>query len=80
MVRLLVRPPMVVDYPDDVKRLVDAARTLDFAVSFDDACWAWKQYSEDSCAGWLTLGGVSDEHLVRVLQIYLVHAPHHITK
>jgi hypothetical protein len=52
----LVRPPMAPPdfrYPEDVHRIVKSLESLGYTITPEDAEWAWEEYSDDRCAGWL---------------------------
>lgn len=66
----LVRPAE--EYPEDVTRLVDVCAKRWIAVSRADAEYAWLQYSNDMCAGWLLLG--TDDEIEKALRRFLVEA------
>jgi hypothetical protein len=63
----LVRPPEVEPYPHEVDRIVAACRAHGYAVSREDAQWAWEQESVSYCASWLLLPKDETELFGRVL-------------
>jgi hypothetical protein len=66
----LVRKP---DYEPGTDRLVEACKNAGYEVSHEDAQWAWEEYSDSMCAGWL---GIDEEQkfgmdIVEILLRYL---------
>lgn len=60
----------VVEFPEDVARLVAAAGAAGFQVAPEDAAELWCRQSSSVCASWLSLQSCDDETLVRLLLEY----------
>jgi len=58
------------DYPEDVRRIVEACASQDYEITPEVAQWAWEQYSDSMAAGWLCLP-TSDAAIVRSIIGYL---------
>lgn len=53
-----------------VSRLVNVAHEAGYELSPTDAALVWTSYSDCLCAGWLSMYGTSDEHLLEVILKY----------
>ena len=74
MVRSLIeRRKLAEEFPDAVERMKNCLRAEGRAGTDDDVVWAWSDYSDDLCAGWLGLPDSDDE----LLSILLKHLPLH---
>lgn len=53
------------DYEDDAKAIIKVYADRGYKITFDDAVFAWEQYSGSYCAGWLILGDMTDEDIFK---------------
>jgi hypothetical protein len=44
------------EYTNDIDRIVKIFADRDYEISATDAVKAWEQFSENMCAGWMSLG------------------------
>jgi hypothetical protein len=60
-------------YKDDVNYIVKVAEQNGILITKYAAHYAWRKWSEDFAAGWLSIDRESDqEHIIYVLNEYLV--------
>lgn len=57
----------LVDFPDDVVRLVAATKAEGYVVTPAHAAELWRRHSDTLCATWLSLAGEADADIVRWL-------------
>jgi len=57
-----------IEYIADVRRIVSACEKRGFYVTQFDAQLIWRNYSEQYCAGWLVLSGLSDDDIVSIVR------------
>jgi len=43
-------------FADDIQKIVESFAREGYEVSPEDACFAWEEYSDAYCAGWLCMG------------------------
>lgn len=44
------------EYTNDIDRIVEVFADRGYEISHTDAVLAWEQFSENMCAGWMSLG------------------------
>jgi hypothetical protein len=44
------------EYQNDINRIVEIFADKGYEISATDAVHAWEQFSENMCAGWMSLG------------------------
>lgn len=73
MIRL-VRPGFCVssDHAGDVRRLQEALFVGGYDASASDVEWAWQEYSDGMCAGWMMCSSYLDGDLVSIIRERLV--------
>ena len=62
----------VPSFPEDVRRLIEAAKSLGYVLNSRNAEEIWERHSDDYCASWLVMDGASDADLVEILLKYAV--------
>ena len=53
-------------YPDDIDRIVAIFLANGHRVSRAAAEWAWDEYSDSHCAGWLIMSDLSDDEILHI--------------
>jgi hypothetical protein len=70
----LKKPP--IDYPDECSRLQDALINKGYYATVEQVDELWRMYSEDHhCAGWVTMGKMSNEELYKAVREYFDAQP-----
>lgn len=59
-------------YQDDVDRIVTVCAAAGYEVSPAAAHFAWVEFSDTYCAGWLGMSGFRDEELVSIAKNFLI--------
>lgn len=70
LIRLERIPEDQHDFPHDIERMKDILNRNGLDASDSDIAWAWEQYSDSSCAGWLALGD-DEQYILAALFIFL---------
>lgn len=65
--KLLVRDPVQIEYPDDVDYMVRLLAENGYLASHADVQWAWRAWSDDASAGWLQVRSYDDEEILEGL-------------